>query len=557
MSGPKNGASTECKASAGALVGAGAGLGTLGSLSGRKAAPLRNPVHMRHRLVLSVVDLCLIGLATVCAQLLRDSFETRPEQLLTLLPYLGLTLAAAIPSLALFKLNQSIWRFSGMADYLSALGAAILIVATAVGLGFLVNRLEGVARSLPIIQAHLIVFGLVGARVAARLRHNGRGRAVARPAPQAGEPENILVVGVNLITELYLRSVAEFSAGRVQVMGLLADKERNTGRLVQRYRILGRPEQIAGILGNLEVHGAPIGRVVVTLPFGELSAEARAALHEAEENLHIRVEFFADYICGSERLKPAAPAAPPPGGMRVSNVRVDMAPIGVDAPATFARRPYWRVKRVLDVVAATCLIVLLAPLLILAAVLVIVEIGPPALFWQLRPGIGGRPFRLYKFRTMGRPYDAEGRRIADAERLSAIGRFLRRFRLDELPQLFNILIGEMSFIGPRPLLQADQFPGLDARLAVRPGMSGWAQIKGGRELSAPDKAALDVWYIRNACFQVDLEILLGTLRVVLLGERAADEEAIREAWRELRHSPADADWGTSSVPHGARAQPSA
>ena len=144
------------------------------------------------------------------------------------------------------------------------------------------------------------------------------------------------------------------------------------------------------------------------------------------------------------------------------------------------------------------------------------------MFWQQRPGLGGRPFRLYKFRTMARPYDADGRRIADADRLSVVGRFLRRSRLDELPQLFNILIGEMSFIGPRPLLAADQYPGLDARLAVRPGMTGWAQIKGGRQLSASDKAALDVWYIRNACLRVDLEILLGTLRVILLGERKAD-----------------------------------
>jgi lipopolysaccharide/colanic/teichoic acid biosynthesis glycosyltransferase len=187
----------------------------------------------------------------------------------------------------------------------------------------------------------------------------------------------------------------------------------------------------------------------------------------------------------------------------------------------------------------------------------IVEIGPPALFWQQRPGIGGRTFRLYKLRTMRRPYDADGRRIADADRLSMIGSFLRRFRLDELPQLFNILTGDMSFIGPRPLLQADQFPGLDARFAVRPGMTGWAQINGGRELSAPDKAALDVWYIRNASVRVDLEILLGTLRVVLLGERAADGDAIREAWRELRNNTADAAWGTSSVSHRVRVQPSA
>lgn len=506
---------------------------------------------MRHRLVLSAIDLGIVGLATLFAQLLRDSFETRPEQIVALLPYLGVTLAAAIPSLAVFRLNQSIWRFSGMADYLRALGAAILIVASAVGLGFLVNRLEGVARSLPVIQAHLIVFGLVGVRVAARLRHNGRGRGAVRPAPAAGAPENILVVGINLITELYLRSVAEFSGGRVEVMGLLVGKDSNTGRLMQGHKILGRPEQIASILGDLEVHGVPIGRVVVTLPFEELSSQARAALHDAQENLRVRVEFFADQISGVQPFEPVAPAGPP---LRQA---ADMPPGLAERREALLRRSYWRAKRMLDIAAAACAIVLTAPLMALVAVLVVIEIGPPALFWQQRPGLGGRPFRLYKLRTMRPAYDADGRRIADDQRLSAVGRFLRRFRLDELPQLFNVLVGEMSFIGPRPLLPADQFPGLDARLEVRPGMTGWAQIKGGRELTASDKAALDVWYINNACFRVDLEILIGTLRVVLLGERAADRDAIRVAWRELHTSTPDVEWSARPVPGQARVQPSA
>jgi lipopolysaccharide/colanic/teichoic acid biosynthesis glycosyltransferase len=221
------------------------------------------------------------------------------------------------------------------------------------------------------------------------------------------------------------------------------------------------------------------------------------------------------------------------------------------------QRPYWRLKRALDVGVAICAIVLLAPLLLLVAVLVVVEIGPPALFWQQRPGVAGRPLRLYKFRSMARPYDVSGRRISDAERLSVVGRFLRRSRLDELPQLFNVLVGEMSFIGPRPLLLADQDPALDARLAVRPGMTGWAQIKGGRQVSARDKAALDVWYIRNASFRVDLAILVGTLRIVLFGERVADGDAIREAWRELRSASADGRWSEAPGPQWVRAQSSA
>jgi lipopolysaccharide/colanic/teichoic acid biosynthesis glycosyltransferase len=222
-----------------------------------------------------------------------------------------------------------------------------------------------------------------------------------------------------------------------------------------------------------------------------------------------------------------------------------------------AQRPYWRVKRTLDIVAAIAAIVILAPVLVLVALLVVMEIGAPAMFWQQRPGIGGRPFRLYKIRTMARPYAADGRRIADADRLSVVGRFLRRSHLDELPQLFNVLIGEMSFVGPRPLLLADQLPGLDARLAVRPGLTGWAQIKGGRELSAHDKAALDVWYIRNACLRVDLAILVGTLDVVLFGERAADGDAIREAWRAIRGDMPNDQRGGASVAPWARVQTSA
>ena len=511
---------------------------------------------MRHRMVLSVVDLCLIGLATVCAQLLRDSFETRLEQIVGLLPYLGLTLAAAIPGLALFRLNQSIWRLSAMPDYLNVLGAAIVTVAAAVALGFLVNRLEGVARSLPIIQAYLIVFALVGVRVLARLRHLGRGKSPApAPLPLTG-PESVLVVGVNPITDLFLRSVAEYAVGRTQIAGLLAPREGQTGRLVQRHKILGSPEQVANVLLDLEVHGVPVSRIVVTVPFAELTPEARTALQETEEGSRIRVEYFADYICGGERSDRLA-AAPQSAHGPTQRAGSTDVPRPLTRQHTLAQRPYGRLKRALDLVAALCATVVLSPLLVLIAALVVVEIGAPAIFWQQRPGQGGRPFRLYKFRTMARPYDAEGRRIADADRLSVCGRFLRRSRLDELPQLFNILIGEMSFIGPRPLLVADQCPGLDARLAVRPGMTGWAQIKGGRQLTASDKAALDVWYIRNACLSVDLKILAGTLRVILLGERKADTAAIQEAWREVRSDAARTGWTGSTVPQPLPAQSSA
>jgi lipopolysaccharide/colanic/teichoic acid biosynthesis glycosyltransferase len=488
---------------------------------------------MRHRIFLTVVDLCLIALATFGAQLLRDNFETRPEQFLALLPYLGATLAIAVPIVTVFGLNKSIWRLSSMADYLRAAIATLAIVTGAVVLGFIFNRLEGVARSLPILQAALVLCALVGVRVVSRLHHMGRDDRFAAPhgLPSYNSldaPETVLLVGINRITELYLRSVAEFSLGQIKVAGLLATKERHTGRLVQEHTILGMPEEIASVLRSLEVHGVCTDRIVITVAFHSLSARAQAALLEVERDSNIKVEFFADnigIIGRTTRLPPANETLPKSD--RALEPTLDPARLEADVG-----RPYWRVKRVIDLVAVTTALLLLAPLMLLVAALVALDVGLPAIFWQQRPGKDGRPFRLYKFRTMRAAHDSEGRRIADVERLSLVGNLLRRLRLDELPQLYNVMMGQMSFIGPRPLLPHDQFPALAARLSVRPGLTGWAQIKGGRNLTPSDKAALDIWYVRNGSLWVDAKIFVATLRTIVFGERT-DADAIRDAWREL------------------------
>jgi lipopolysaccharide/colanic/teichoic acid biosynthesis glycosyltransferase len=166
---------------------------------------------------------------------------------------------------------------------------------------------------------------------------------------------------------------------------------------------------------------------------------------------------------------------------------------------------------------------------------VVLDVGWPVVFWQQRPGLGGRQFRLYKLRTMVAAHDAEGRAVPERLRASRIGRALRRLRIDELPQVLNILVGEMSFIGPRPLLPADQSAAYAARLLVRPGLTGWAQVKAGRKVSPADKAALDVWYVKNASLTLDLAILVQTARMVIIGERINDV-AIRHAWHDLQRA---------------------
>lgn len=194
---------------------------------------------------------------------------------------------------------------------------------------------------------------------------------------------------------------------------------------------------------------------------------------------------------------------------------------------------YWRMKRAIDLVGAACLAIVLAPLGAVIAALVAIDVGIPVTFWQQRPGALGRPFRMCKFRTMTDAHDGAGMRIPDEQRVTALGRILRRTRLDELPQLYNILRGEMSFVGPRPLLPADQPAQPSARLAVRPGLTGWAQVAGGRTISASDKAALDAWYIANASLALDLRIIIRTAGIVVSGDRV-NPTAIRRAWVDLR-----------------------
>ena len=148
-------------------------------------------------------------------------------------------------------------------------------------------------------------------------------------------------------------------------------------------------------------------------------------------------------------------------------------------------------------------------------------------------GIGGRPFLLHKFRTLKPLFDERGLRIGTSDRRSWIGSFLRKTRLDELPQLLNVLVGDMSLVGPRPLLPQDQPSDAAIRLSVRPGMTGWAQINGADRLSVMKKNELDEWYVRNASFLLDLRIIFMTLGFVLKGEQAAAKQSAEI--RETQH----------------------
>ena len=183
-------------------------------------------------------------------------------------------------------------------------------------------------------------------------------------------------------------------------------------------------------------------------------------------------------------------------------------------------------KRAFDIAASTSALVVLSPVLAITAYKVKKELGSPVLFRQTRPGLHGKPFEMIKFRTMKDATDKAGNALPDSERLTEFGKKLRASSLDELPELWNVLKGDMSLVGPRPLLM-EYLPLYNAEQAkrhnVRPGVTGYAQVNGRNSLSWEDKFKLDTWYVEHQSFLLDMKILLKTVKKVIIKDGISAE----------------------------------
>ena len=340
---------------------------------------------------------------------------------------------------------------------------------------------------------------LVAARVIHRLRHAARQRrrtseALGRLAEKA-QQLNVLVVGVGRLTEAYIQALAELGMGRVKVAGIVGSAHRHVGRLVANHPVLGRAEDVEGVLNRLEVHGVTIDRIVIAMPFERLPRAIVKPLMLVEQARRIPLQFLTEALDLDAGSREVSPPSPPQASYHRDGLRGparSIAPLVLESEERVGRMRSARYPgSVLSDPAhrrAACRCNHWLSRCFLAA-----EAGTP-----------GRPFHLYKFRTMGASHTPDGRRLPDTHRMSKAGKFMRRTRLDELPQLINILRGDMSFVGPRPLLPQDQPKASAARLLVRPGLTGWAQVVGGRDISPEDKAALDFWYVRKAGLLLDL-----------------------------------------------------
>jgi len=510
--------------------------------------------HARISIRLSPLDVAVAALAPIVALNLRHAMIVPNSVDPSVVSYCLVSLICSLVAFAAFRIHGGIPRYLSPRDLVDlALAVLAAELMTCVALFFL-TRLDGIPRSVPAIHALILGAGLLAVRALARFVD-----VRAASAPAVTSPEHVIVIGLNDLSVLFLKFLEAAGRGERKVVAVLDGEPRWFGRSVNGVRVYGPPSQLEALIGEFGTHGIEIHQVAVGVEDRELSGETMREIRRVCVEHSIELAFVPKFLTPNMLTQRAAAAS-------ANCSQPDHAVLPATASAEgLSSSPFFRVKRVIDFAVALVLMVALAPLWALAAVIAFLDVGSPILFWQQRAGLGGRAFQLYKIRTLRPAFDRDGARIDEDSRLSRAGRFLRHTRLDELPQLVNVLAGEMSLIGPRPLLPHDQPRGPSVRLSVRPGITGWAQVNGGTLLTPEEKEELDSWYIENASPGLDLRIVALTLRSLVKGDRRPDQAPVRARTapeRPMGRRPIVATRFTSATPadpslSGERRQPAA
>jgi lipopolysaccharide/colanic/teichoic acid biosynthesis glycosyltransferase len=376
--------------------------------------------------------------------------------------------------------------------------------ALTAALSFTLMRLDGVPRSLPILHFLILAAGIIGARWF-RSEHFRR-----LDQPDQDAMENVLIIGATQLACLYIRMQAFMPGRRQRIVAMLDDNPRMSGRSFSGIPVLGASAKCEAVLREYATHGVFIRRVLVAHHDQHVRDAAQRQLAACCADRAIRLELLADRFLVSGDIAPEE-------GLVAT----------LDAPLASG---YAAVRRSLERFAASLALVVLSPLLVVVALCVLIDVGAPIVFWQERVGRFGKSIFVHKFRTLCASVDRHGAPIPEDRRLSKIGALLRATRLDELPQVYDIARGAMSLIGPRPLLPVDMPEDSFIRQQATPGITGWAQVNGGKLITIEEKNALDEWYIAHMSPAIDLQIIWRTIRTTLCGDRR-DEAAVQQALR--------------------------
>jgi len=439
--------------------------------------------------------------------------------------YAFTTIFFAFLSFLVFRISDGMSHLFSVHDVLAVCGAVTTTVASSSVTLFVLTRMEGVPRSTPLVYALVLGSGLVFARTMARYSRSERSpneELEETPSLMPQHVRRVLLIGADRFAAATIKLVNCQRPRTTLVVAALDPRMHFQGRAISGVKIIGRVEELEAIVDEYQVHGVDIDEVWLSDDAAALPPEAMTRLSEQCQNRGLKLKPIAAAL----NLEPSVQ----------EERRLDEAALVGEIDLS----PYFKLKRAMDVLASASLLIALAPLATITACLVLYDVGAPLLFWQQRIGRNGRKFLLYKFRTYHAPFDRSGKKIAPEDRLSRLGRVIRAARLDEIPQLLNVLVGDMSLIGPRPLLPVDQPSDPRLRLSVRPGITGWAQLNGGTFVSPAEKDALDVWYIKHASLALDLKIAIRTLLFSVTGGEKMNHAAVEEAVRWLARFHAEA-----------------
>src|SRR5215470_10484551 len=422
--------------------------------------------------------------------------------------YCALSTGFAVVAFLAFGLRNTVTRHFSAHEVLDIAEAVLFAELLIYGILFTLTRLDGIPRSVPLYHGLLLAGGLIFVRIVTRGSDEGRA------SDYQFRRERIIVIGANRLASSFISMLRAYAPNREGVVAVLEEKSSAIGRVLGGVKVLGSPQELDAIVGEFAVHGVHIDRVILA---GDTDLLSSAALHDVERVCKKR-QLELSYLPRMLGLTEQGPSS-----LKVVAANDTAPEYGL----------FFRLKRFIDIFGSLALMILLLPLFAATTLLVLIDVGSPVLFWQERTGRRGMPFLIYKYRTLRAPFDSKGKPAFGDRQPSVIGRVLRSTRIDELPQFINVLFGDMSLVGPRPLLPEDQPSNTALRLSVRPGITGWAQVNGAKLVSKEDKEKFDEWYVNNASPWVDTKIALKTLRILsrnFLGtaEASADLAQVEE-----------------------------